>query len=48
VSEPASRRTTSRQLGVSLEFDKAVDDLNAGALQIARPTDVGLLIENAP
>jgi hypothetical protein len=30
---------------VSLEFDEAVDDLDAGALQIARPADIGLFVE---
>ena len=34
-----------RQLGVGLELDEAVDHLHAGALQVARPADVGLLVE---
>ena len=34
-----------RQLGVGLEFDEAVDHLRAGALEIARPADIGLLVE---
>jgi len=34
-----------RQLGVGLELDKAIHDLRAGALERARPADVGLLIE---
>src|SRR5689334_15339839 len=32
-------------LGVGLELDEAVDDLHAGALEIARPFDVGSLVE---
>ncbi len=34
-----------RDLGVGLEFDEAEHHLNAGALQIAGPLDVGLLVE---
>ena len=34
-----------RHLGVGLQLDEAEDDLNAGALQVARPADVGLLVE---
>ena len=34
-----------RHLGVGLELDEAVDHLHAGALQVARPADVGLLVE---
>ena len=34
-----------RHLGVGLELDEAEDDLRAGALEIARPLDVGLLVE---
>ena len=34
-----------RQLGVGLQLDEAVDDLDAGALEVARPFDVGLLVE---
>ena len=34
-----------RQLGVGLQFDEAEHDLRAGALEIARPADVGLLVE---
>ena len=34
-----------RQLGVGLELDEAVDHLHAGALEIARPADIGLLVE---
>ena len=33
------------ELGVGLELDEAVDHLHAGAFQIARPFDVGLLVE---
>ncbi len=32
-------------LGVGLELDEAIDHLHAGALQIARPFDVGGLVE---
>ncbi len=32
-------------LGVGLELDEAIDHLHAGAFQIARPFDVGLLVE---
>ena len=34
-----------RDLGVGLEVDEAVDDLGAGALQIARPADIRRLVE---
>ena len=34
-----------RQLGVGLEFDEAEHDLHAGALEIARPADIGLFVE---
>ena len=34
-----------RDLGVGLELDEAVDHLHAGALEVARPADVGLLVE---
>ena len=34
-----------RQLGVGLELDEAVDHLRAGALEVARPADIGLLVE---
>ena len=34
-----------RQLGVGLQLDEAEDDLRAGALEIARPADVGFLVE---
>ena len=34
-----------RGLGVGLEPDQAVDDVGAGALQLARPDDVRLLVE---
>ena len=34
-----------RDLGVGLELDEAVDHLDAGALQVARPLDVGFLVE---
>ena len=34
-----------RQLGVGLQLDEAVDHLRAGAFEIARPADVGLLVE---
>jgi hypothetical protein len=30
---------------VGLQLDEAEDDLHAGALQVARPADVGLLVE---
>ena len=34
-----------RQLAVGLQLDEAVDHLHAGALEIARPADVGFLVE---
>jgi hypothetical protein len=34
-----------RQLGVGLQLDEAEDHLHAGALEVARPADVGLLVE---
>ena len=34
-----------RQLGVGLQFDEAEDDLHAGPLEVARPADIGLLVE---
>ena len=34
-----------RQLGVRLQLDEAEHDLRAGALEVARPADVGLLVE---
>ena len=34
-----------RQLGVGLELDEAVHHLGAGALEVARPADIGLLVE---
>ena len=34
-----------RQLGVGLELDEAEHDLRAGALERARPADIGLLVE---
>jgi hypothetical protein len=34
-----------RQLGVGLEFDEAVHDLRAGALERARPADIRLFVE---
>ena len=34
-----------RKLGVGLQLDEAVDHLHAGAFEIARPADVGLLVE---
>ena len=34
-----------RQLAVGLQADQAVDDVAAGLLQLARPLDVGLLVE---
>ncbi len=34
-----------RQLGVGLQLDEAVHHLHAGALEVARPADVGLLVE---
>ena len=42
---PALAAHHQRQLGVGLQFDKAVDHLHAGALQIARPADIRLLVE---
>ena len=33
------------ELGVGLELDEAVDHLDAGAFKVARPFDVGLLVE---
>ena len=33
------------ELGVRLELDEAVDHLHAGAFQVARPADVGRLVE---
>ena len=33
------------ELGVGLELDEAIHHLHAGAFQIARPVDVGLLVE---
>ena len=32
-------------LGVGLELDEAIDHLHAGAFQVARPFDVGGLVE---
>ena len=34
-----------RDLGVGLELEEAIDHLDAGPLQVARPADVGLLVE---
>ena len=34
-----------RELAVGLQLDEAVDHLRAGALEVARPADVGLLVE---
>ncbi len=34
-----------RQFGVGLELDEAEHHLRAGALQVARPADIGLLVE---
>ena len=34
-----------RKLGVGLQLDEAVNDLHAGALEVARPPDIGLLVE---
>ena len=34
-----------RQLGVGLQFDESVDHLHAGAFEVARPADVGFLVE---
>ena len=33
------------ELGMGLQFDEAVDDVDAGVFQIARPADVGGLVE---
>ena len=35
-----------RHLGVRLQLQEAVDDLDAGALQLVRPADIGLLVES--
>jgi hypothetical protein len=45
VSAPALAAHHQRQLGVGLQLDEAVDHLHAGALEVARPADVGLLVE---
>src|SRR3546814_17812592 len=37
-----------RDLGVRLQLEEAIDDLHAGALQVARPADVALLVEARP
>ena len=34
-----------RQLGVRLQLDEAEHDLHAGAFEVARPADIGLLVE---
>ena len=34
-----------RKLGVGLQLDEAIDDLYAGAFQVARPADIGLFVE---
>ena len=34
-----------RQLAVRFELDETEDDLRAGALQVARPTDVGFFVK---
>ena len=34
-----------RQLGVGLQLDEAEHDLHAGAFKVARPADIGLLVE---
>ena len=34
-----------RHLGVRLQLQEAVDHLHAGALQLARPADIGLFVE---
>ena len=34
-----------RQLGVGLQFEEAVHHLHAGAFEIARPADIGFLVE---
>ena len=34
-----------RQLGMRLELDEAEHDLHAGAFEVARPADIGLLVE---
>ena len=43
------RRTLAPQhegkLGVGFQLNEAIDDLHAGAFEIARPTDIGLLVE---
>ncbi len=33
------------ELGVGLQFDEAIDDVHAGAFEVARPADVGRLVE---
>ncbi len=45
VERPALAPHHHRQLGVGLQLDEAVDHLHAGALEVARPADVGLLVE---
>ena len=42
---PALAAHHQAHLGVGLQLDEAVDDLHAGPLQIARPFDVGRLVE---
>jgi hypothetical protein len=34
-----------REFCVRLQFEEAVDDLHAGAFEVARPADVGLFVE---
>ncbi len=34
-----------RHLGVGLQFEEAEHHLHAGAFEIARPADIGLLVE---
>src|SRR5262245_66489169 len=36
-----------RKLGVSLQFDEAVDNLCASPLKIPRPPDIGLLVKSS-
>ena len=45
ASRPRLAAHHHRHLGVGLELDEAVDHLHAGAFQVARPADVGLLVE---
>src|SRR5437762_2692024 len=45
IQMPALPPHYQRELGMGLELDKAKHDLRAGAFQIARPANIGLLVE---